>query len=108
MNEEKGHEIAFVQFPHNFDNILKHNVYNSTLLTLIDVEMHSADGYDDLLYIGTCYFHRKDVLCEMKFSVRYKNDLLKCERDNCVEVNLNELEVKLKALTSCTYGKNTL
>ncbi|XLS48171.1 hypothetical protein HN51_022529, partial [Arachis hypogaea] len=68
MDEEKGHKIAFV-------------------------EIHGADGYDGSLYIGTCCFHKRDALCGMKFSVGYKNDLLKSEKDNCIEVNLNELEI---------------
>ncbi|MED6185009.1 hypothetical protein PIB30_052926 [Stylosanthes scabra] len=109
IDEEKGHEIGFVQFPQKFDNIIKHDIYGSTLLSLIDVEMSGADGYDGPLYIGTCCFHRRDALSGMKFSVGYKNDLLKSdERDNSIEVNLHELEVKSKALASCTYEENTL
>ncbi|XP_072055026.1 cellulose synthase-like protein E1 isoform X2 [Arachis hypogaea] len=108
MDEEKGHEIAFVQFPQTFENILKHDIYSSTLLSIVDVEMHGADHYGGPFYIGTCCFHRRDALSGMKFSVGYKNDLLKSERDYSIEENLHELEVKSKALASCTYEKNTL
>ena len=31
MDEEKGHEIAYVQFPQKFDNVLKNEIYSSTL-----------------------------------------------------------------------------
>ncbi|XP_052108164.1 cellulose synthase-like protein E1 isoform X6 [Arachis duranensis] len=108
MDEEKGHEIAFVQFPQTFENILKHDIYSSTLLSIVDVEMHGADHYGGPFYIGTCCFHRRDALSGMKFSVGYKNELLKSERDNSIEENLHELEVKSKALASCNYEKNTL
>ena len=34
MDEEKGHEIAFVQFPQNFENVTKNDLYGSALLTI--------------------------------------------------------------------------
>lgn len=37
MDEEKGHEIAFVQFPQNFDNVTKNDLYGSALLPISEV-----------------------------------------------------------------------
>lgn len=31
MDEEKGREIAFVQFPQNFENITKNEIYSGSL-----------------------------------------------------------------------------
>lgn len=31
LDEEKGHEIAFVQFPQSFENITKNDLYGSSL-----------------------------------------------------------------------------
>ena len=30
MDEEKGHEFAFVQFPQNFDNVTKNELYSNS------------------------------------------------------------------------------
>ena len=37
MDEEKGNEIAFVQFPQMFDNITKNDIYGSTLRVISEV-----------------------------------------------------------------------
>ena len=37
MDEEKGHEIAFVQFPQKFDNVTKNDIYGSTLRVISEV-----------------------------------------------------------------------
>lgn len=40
MDEEKGHEIAFVQFPQNFENLTKNEVYSGSLRVLSEVSMN--------------------------------------------------------------------
>ena len=37
MDEEKGHEIAFVQFPQNFENITKNEIYSSSMRVISEV-----------------------------------------------------------------------
>lgn len=37
MDEEKGHEIAFVQFPQTFENITKNDLYGNSLRVIADV-----------------------------------------------------------------------
>lgn len=37
MDEKKGHEIAYVQFPQNFDNITKNELYSSSLRVISQV-----------------------------------------------------------------------
>ncbi|GFZ12615.1 cellulose synthase like E1 [Actinidia rufa] len=68
MDEEKGNEIAFVQFPQKFDNATKNDIYGSTLRVICEVEFSGLDGYGGPLYIGTGCFHRRDILCGRKFT----------------------------------------
>ncbi|KAA3467354.1 Cellulose synthase-like protein E1 [Gossypium australe] len=74
MDEKKGHEIAYVQFPQNFDNITKNELYSSSLRVISQVEFHCLDGYGGLLYVGTGCFHRRDTLCGRKFSREIHNE----------------------------------
>lgn len=37
LDEEKGHEIAFVQFPQAFENITKNDIYASSLRVIMEV-----------------------------------------------------------------------
>jgi hypothetical protein len=37
MDEEKGHEIAFVQFPQIFENITKNEIYSSSMRVIREV-----------------------------------------------------------------------
>lgn len=37
MDEEKGHEIAFVQFPQNFGNVTTNDIYGGSLRVIRDV-----------------------------------------------------------------------
>lgn len=39
MDEEKGHEIAYVQFPQNFENVTKNDLYSSALLLVSEVSI---------------------------------------------------------------------
>lgn len=40
MDEEKGHEFAFVQFPQNFDNVTKNELYSNSLRIINEVSKH--------------------------------------------------------------------
>ena len=37
MDEEKGYEIAFVQFPQSFENVTRNDIYGSSLRTDMEV-----------------------------------------------------------------------
>uniref|UniRef100_A0A5B7C9R6 Putative cellulose synthase-like protein E1 n=1 Tax=Davidia involucrata TaxID=16924 RepID=A0A5B7C9R6_DAVIN len=106
MDEEKGHEIAFVQFPQNFDNITKNEIYSSSLRVVSEVDFHGLDGNGGPLYIGTGCFHRRDTLCGRKFSQENRIDW-KRDDNRKTEESANELEERLKGLASCTYEDNT-
>ncbi|KAM3743949.1 hypothetical protein ACB098_06G015000 [Castanea mollissima] len=106
MDEEKGHEIAFVQFPQNFKNVNRNEIYDASLRVMTEVEFHGLDGCGGPSYGGTGCFHRRDTLCGRKFSKEYKTDwssLNGIRRKDSV----HELEKNLKGLASSTYDKNT-
>ncbi|KAK7301912.1 hypothetical protein RJT34_12789 [Clitoria ternatea] len=107
MDEEKGHEIAYVQFPQLFENATKNDLYGCGLISIVEVEFPGADGCGGPLYIGSAGFHRRDTLCGMKYSDQYRNDW-NSEDNHIIKASLQELEEKSKALASCTYEKNTL
>ena len=37
MDEEKGHEIAFVQFPQNFKNVTRNEIYDAAIRVINEV-----------------------------------------------------------------------
>ncbi|KAI4306231.1 hypothetical protein L6164_029523 [Bauhinia variegata] len=107
MDEEKGHEIAYVQCPQDFENVTKNDLYGSALSVIFLVELPSADGYGGPLYCGSGCFHRRESLSVRKFSDQYKKNW-KTENGQVIETSLDELEEKSKALASCVYEENTL
>ncbi|KAF3453294.1 hypothetical protein FNV43_RR03734 [Rhamnella rubrinervis] len=104
MDEEKGHEIAFVQFPQNFENITTNDLYSSSLRVISEVEFHGLDGFGGPLYIGSGCFHRRDTLCGRKFIRGYKHEE---KWESIQRKSVLELEEQLKGLASCTYEANT-
>lgn len=109
MDEEKGNEIAYVQFPQNYENVTKNDVYASYMRTISDVDFHGLDGLGGPLYIGTGCFHRRDTLCGRVFSKNQtKSDYWNKGNDHrYLEETSYALEERLKDLASCTFEKNT-
>ncbi|KAI9115532.1 hypothetical protein K1719_013201 [Acacia pycnantha] len=113
MDEEKGHEIAFVQFPQNFVGVTKNDLYGSHMVVFSELEAHGSDGCGGPLYIGTGCFHRRDILCGRKFSDQQNAIINDCNNDNddllTMEQSLQKQEQESKPLASCTYEEqNTL
>ncbi|PRQ35150.1 putative cellulose synthase (UDP-forming) [Rosa chinensis] len=105
MDEEQGHEIAYVQFPQNFDNLTKNELYAS-LRVYFEVEFHGLDNYWGTLYVGSGCFHRRETLCGKKFSKVNKSEM-KWEDKKGEEIGIHELEESSRSLASCTYEENT-
>ncbi|KAH7545398.1 cellulose synthase-like protein E6 [Ziziphus jujuba] len=109
LDEEKGREIAFVQFPQVFDNLTKNDVYSSSLRILSKVDLHGFDRYGGPCYIGSGCFHKRESLCGKKYNdkacqedlMSNKLDIIKNEEDAQV------LEGICKVLASCSYEENT-
>ncbi|XP_020232856.1 cellulose synthase-like protein E1 [Cajanus cajan] len=108
MDEEQGHQIAYVQFPQSFENATKNDLYGSSLISIAEVDFRGLDGCGGPLYIGSGCFHKRESLCGMKFTDQYRNDWNSKEDDQFKEASLEELEQQSKALASCSYEENTL
>ncbi|KAJ7014353.1 cellulose synthase-like protein E1 isoform X2 [Populus alba x Populus x berolinensis] len=106
MDEEKSHDIAFVQFPQWYANVTKNDLYSSSLRVITNVEFHGTDGYGGPLYIGTGCFHRRDTLCGREFSQDSKIEWKK-HNDHRRQQSVHKLEEETKTLASCTYEQNT-
>lgn len=75
-------------------------------MVTMKVELHGMDGLGGPLYLGTCCFHRRDVLCGRKF-IKGCNFQWKIDVDNKRKKSIQELEEETKLLASCTYEQNT-
>ncbi|KAL8256512.1 hypothetical protein R6Q59_031579 [Mikania micrantha] len=104
MDEEKGHEIAFVQYPQCFENVTKNEVYGGSMRVLREVDFHGLDGNGGPLYVGTGCFHRRDILLGKSFDEKsrfeWKTDN---EHDDTPRITIEET----KNLASCTFEIDT-
>ncbi|KAG7988536.1 hypothetical protein I3843_03G191400 [Carya illinoinensis] len=103
MDEEKGHEVGFVQFPQSFENLTKNDVYGSSLNVISGVEIHGFDGNGGPCFIGTGCFHRRNALCGQKYSDQECKENWKGWNDIKMEETASVLEDTSKVLASCTY-----
>ncbi|XP_073117697.1 cellulose synthase-like protein E6 isoform X3 [Elaeis guineensis] len=106
LDEEKGHDIGFVQYPQVFHNITKNDLYDNSLNVITQLDHPGLDGWGGTIYIGTGCFHRREILCGRKYSKDYKEDWKrgaerKITRSACI------LEERVKSLLTCTYEHNT-
>ncbi|XP_043690390.1 cellulose synthase-like protein E1 isoform X2 [Telopea speciosissima] len=106
MDDEKGHEIAYVQYPQNFYNIIKNDLYGSFLRTNFEVELYGMDDCGGPLYIGSGCFHRRDILCGRKYTEDYQREW-KTENDRIAGESLIELIERIKGLADCSYDDNS-
>ncbi|XP_026392934.1 cellulose synthase-like protein E1 isoform X2 [Papaver somniferum] len=109
MDEEKGHEIAYVQFPQNFDNISKNDLYGGSLRVIAE-DFPGQDGNGGPLYIGSGCLHRRETLLGKENSKASKrgqwetNDILS---KLVLTESIAELEDSVKDLANCIYEENT-
>ncbi|XP_044497378.1 cellulose synthase-like protein E1 [Mangifera indica] len=111
MDEKQSHNVAYVQFPQSFSNPTKNDLYGSSLMVIMEVEIPGFDSYGGPCYIGTGCFHRRDTLCGKKYSQDCKStDWIKTvsKNDRKVEESAAVLEETCKVLASCCYEENTL
>ncbi|XP_058112663.1 cellulose synthase-like protein E1 isoform X2 [Magnolia sinica] len=106
MDEEKGREIAYVQFPQSFHNLSKNDIYGNSYKTINGMEFHGMDGYGGPMYVGTGCFFRRESLCGKKYSEEYKEEWKK-GMEGRAKGNAMELEDRAKGLASCTCEENT-
>ncbi|KAK4588674.1 hypothetical protein RGQ29_019616 [Quercus rubra] len=106
MDEEKGNEVGFIQFPQGFENLTKNDVYGGSLNVLMELEMPGFDGNGGPCYIGTGCFHRRETLSGQEYSKIYKADWKRWS-NRSVEDSTSVLEETCKVLASCSYEENT-
>nr|XP_023881406.1 cellulose synthase-like protein E6 [Quercus suber]POF22860.1 cellulose synthase-like protein e6 [Quercus suber] len=106
LDEKRGHEISFMQFPQNYDNITKNDLYACTLSVINNVELAGIDGYGATPYCGTACFHRRESLCGKVYSKDYRKEW-NIEDKNNTNKTVNELEAASKILASYSFEKET-
>ncbi|KAJ8770571.1 hypothetical protein K2173_018062 [Erythroxylum novogranatense] len=106
MDDEKGHEIGYVQSPQAFENITKNDLYGNSLHVIAEVEIAGLDANGGAPYFGTGCFHRREALCGKQYSKGYKVDLKKVD-EKTAEVSSKKLEEVSKVLASCSYENDT-
>ncbi|KAK8504571.1 hypothetical protein V6N11_019250 [Hibiscus sabdariffa] len=106
MDEEKGDEVAYVQFPQNFENLTKNEIYGSSFRVIQKLEFRGLDANGGPCYIGTGCFHRREALCGKKYDINYKVDWKKLNQTR-VEEHASLLEETCKVLASCSFEHNT-
>ncbi|XP_074562835.1 cellulose synthase-like protein E6 isoform X1 [Curcuma longa] len=106
MDEQQGHDVAFVQFPQCYENTTKNDIYANAFKVINYVELSGLDGLGGPLYIGSGCFHRRNALCGTKYSTEYKEDWkrrTKMENKETASI----LEDRAKSLATCIYEFNT-
>ncbi|MBA0770595.1 hypothetical protein Gotri_019207 [Gossypium trilobum] len=107
MDEEKGDEIGYVQFPQCFYNLTKNEIYGSSLRVLLQkLEVLGFDANGGPSYMGSGCFHRRETLCGKKYEKNYKVDWKKINYKKVSET-ASFLEETCKVLASCTFEHNT-
>ncbi|GMY30922.1 cellulose synthase-like protein E6 isoform X2, partial [Fagus crenata] len=106
MDEKRGHEISFVQFPQKFDNITKNDIYACAFTVANNIEVAGLGGYGAAPYCGTGCFHRRECLCGKVYSEDYRGEW-NIEAKKNANKTVNELEEASKVLANCSYEKDT-
>ncbi|EXB51025.1 Cellulose synthase-like protein E6 [Morus notabilis] len=106
MDEKKGDEFAFVQFPQYYNNTTKNDVYANVCAAANEVELAGVGGYGAALYCGTGCFHRRESLSGEKYS-KGNRFQWNTEAKRNEGKSVNDLEKSSKVLASCCYEKGT-
>ncbi|CAA2986859.1 cellulose synthase E6 [Olea europaea subsp. europaea] len=106
MDEERGHQTSYVQYPQRYDNITKNDIYSNVAFATNKIELAGIDGFGGTLYCGTGCFHRRESLCGNKYSKDHKFELHN-EKSNTKGKTVQELEEECKPLANCNYEKGT-
>uniref|UniRef100_A0A7N2R8K6 Cellulose synthase-like protein E1 n=1 Tax=Quercus lobata TaxID=97700 RepID=A0A7N2R8K6_QUELO len=107
MDEKKGHEISFVQFPQNYDNITKNDIYACSISVANNVELLGIGGYGAALYCGTGCLHRRESLYGKVYSKDYGGELNMGVIYGCpVEDVVTGLAIQCRGWKSLYYNPN--
>ncbi|KAK3123432.1 hypothetical protein QOZ80_8AG0630840 [Eleusine coracana subsp. coracana] len=107
LDDEKGRKIAFVQYPQNYNNLTKNNIYGNSLNVINEVEMCGLDSVGGQPYIGTGCFHRRETLCGRRFSEDYEKHWARQIKEK-TQWRIDQIEEKAKLSATCSYEHRTL
>ncbi|KAL5699973.1 hypothetical protein ACHQM5_025482 [Ranunculus cassubicifolius] len=107
MDEQKGHQIAFVQFPQFFSNITKNDIYGGSFRVAFEFDFPGIDGHGGPCYIGTGCFHRREILCGRKYNEEYEFKFKKSAETNVKESATAIEEETIKNFAGCTFEEGT-
>ncbi|KAJ6800069.1 cellulose synthase-like protein E6 isoform X2 [Iris pallida] len=103
--DERGQEIAYVQYPQYFMNCTENDIYANSFKVINEVELSGFNNFGGPLYIGTGCFHRRETLCGRIYSRDYKEDWKRGFESK--GESACTLEERATALTTCTYENKT-
>ncbi|KAL2495845.1 Cellulose synthase-like protein E1 [Forsythia ovata] len=106
MDEKKGHQISYVQYPQRYSNITKNDIYSNVAFVTHKIELAGIDGFGGTLYCGTGCFHRRESLCGSKYSKDHRFELHNV-KSNTKDKTVQELEEACKPLANCDYENDT-
>ncbi|KAE8663143.1 Cellulose synthase like E1 [Hibiscus syriacus] len=102
MDEEKGDEVAYVQFPQNFKNIGKNDIYGSSF-RVINKDLTQMEGHATLAQDAST---GEKLFVVSNMTKNTKVDWKKLT-DTEVEESASLLEETCQVLASCTFERNT-
>ncbi|GMI84527.1 cellulose synthase like E1 [Hibiscus trionum] len=106
LDEENGHDIAYVQYPQTFSNLTKNEIYGC-LRIFMQLELAGFDGNGGSCYVGTGCVHRREALCGMKYSKELPVEWKAMKYDRKIRESASSIQQDCKALASCAYEENT-
>ncbi|XP_047942403.1 cellulose synthase-like protein E6 [Salvia hispanica] len=104
LDENHGSQTCYVQYPQQYNNIVKNDIYGNQNYATDNIELSSLDGFGVALYVGTGCFHRRESLSGKNFSGNHRIE----SGDNGKKASVEELEDAAKVLANCSYEKGTL
>ncbi|KAL0362936.1 UNVERIFIED_CONTAM: Cellulose synthase-like protein E6 [Sesamum calycinum] len=106
LDEKQGQQISYVQYPQNYNNTVKNDVYANLNFAINQIELCGLDGFGGALYVGTGCFHRRESLSGNKYSGSHRIESHSVI-DNTKGRSVQELEEASKVLANCSYEKGT-
>ncbi|XP_022975402.1 cellulose synthase-like protein E6 [Cucurbita maxima] len=104
LDGKRSQDIAFVQFPQDFDNITKNKLYGLPDQVINEIELTGLGSYGTALYCGTGCFHRREALCGKKYSEDFNGSVhLDAQTNKEDPKTINELEEACKLLVDCNF-----
>ncbi|KAH1083157.1 hypothetical protein J1N35_022918, partial [Gossypium stocksii] len=106
MDEEKGDEFGYVQFPQSFDNLTKNDIYGCSFRVIQKLEVQGLDVNGGPCFIGTGCFHMREALYGKKYEKNFRFDLKKLNNTK-VNERASLIEKTCKVLASYTFEHKT-